>query len=73
MKVSSGVGTKWTTDLINNIVKKCCIPENWRKSILVPVYKGIDRLNSKRYIDAKMIGHISANQRFKYTKLRIII
>ena len=28
------------TDLINNIVKKGCIPDDWRKSILVPVYKG---------------------------------
>ena len=28
------------TDLINNIVKECCIPDDLRKSILVPVYKG---------------------------------
>ena len=28
------------TDLINNIVKEGCIPDDWRKSILVPVYKG---------------------------------
>ena len=28
------------TDLINNIVKECCIPDDWRKNILVPVYKG---------------------------------
>ena len=27
------------TDLINNIVKECCIPDDWRKSILVHVYK----------------------------------
>ena len=27
------------TDLINNIVKDGCIPDNWRKSILVSVYK----------------------------------
>ena len=26
--------------LINNIVKECCIPDDWRKSILLPVYKG---------------------------------
>ena len=30
----------WMTDLINNIVKEGCIPDYWRKSILVPVYKG---------------------------------
>ena len=28
------------TDLINNIVKEGCIPDDWRKSIPVPVYKG---------------------------------
>ena len=27
------------TDLINNTVKEGCIPNDWRKSILVPVYK----------------------------------
>ena len=28
------------TDLINNIVKDGCIADDWRKSTLVPVYKG---------------------------------
>ena len=27
------------TDLINNNVKEGCIPDDWRKSSLVPVYK----------------------------------
>ena len=27
-------------DLIKNIVKYGCIPDDWRKSILVPEYKG---------------------------------
>ena len=38
--VSGGFGTRWMTDLINNIVKEGCIPDDWRKSILVPVYNG---------------------------------
>ena len=33
-------GSRWMTDQINNIVKEGCIPDDWRKSILVPVYKG---------------------------------
>ena len=37
MKASGGFGTRWMTDLINNIVK--CIPDDWTKSILVHVYK----------------------------------
>ena len=40
MKASGGFGTRWMTDLINNIVKEGCIPDDRRKSILVPVYKG---------------------------------
>ena len=40
MKAAGGFGSRWTTDLINNIVKEGCIPDDWRKNILVPVYKG---------------------------------
>ena len=40
MKASGGFGTGWMTDLINNIVKEGCIPDDWRKSIPVHVYKG---------------------------------
>ena len=38
--MSLDFGSRWITDLINNIVKEGCIPDDWRKSILVPVYKG---------------------------------
>ena len=40
MKAAGGFGSRWVTDLINNIVKEDCIPDDWRKSILVHVYKG---------------------------------
>ena len=40
MKATGGFGSRWMTDLINNIVKEGCIPGDRRKSILVPVYKG---------------------------------
>ena len=39
MKASGGFGTSWITDLFNNIVKEGCILNDWRNSILVPVYK----------------------------------
>ena len=32
--------TRWITDLINNILKEGCIPDDWINNILVPVYKG---------------------------------
>ena len=40
MKAAGGFGSRWMTDLINNIVKEGCIPDDRRKSSLVPVYKG---------------------------------
>ena len=40
MNASGGFGSRWMTDLINSIVKEGCIPDDGRKSILVPVYKG---------------------------------
>ena len=40
MKATGGFGSRRMTDLINTIVKDGCIPDGWRKSILVPVYKG---------------------------------
>ena len=38
MKEAGGFGSRWITDLINNIVKEGCIPDDW--SILVHMYKG---------------------------------
>ena len=40
MEAAGGFGSRWMTDLINNIVKEGYIPDDWRNSILVPVYKG---------------------------------
>ena len=36
MKVSGGFGSRWMTDLMNNIVKEGCVPDDWVKSTLVP-------------------------------------
>ena len=33
MKASGGFGSRWMTDLINNIIKEGFIPVDWRKSI----------------------------------------
>ena len=40
IREAGGFGSRWMTDLINNIVKEGCIPDDWRKRILVSVYKG---------------------------------
>ena len=41
VNASCGFGASWmTNNLIHNIIKEGCIPDDWRKNILVPVYKG---------------------------------
>ena len=40
MEASGGFGSRWMTDLINNIVKEGCIPDDWRKSALMPMSRG---------------------------------
>ena len=56
MKASGGFGSRWMTDLIDNIVKEGCIPDDWRKSILVPVYKGKgDTLVCRSYRAIKLL------------------
>ena len=41
---SGGFGTRWMTDLINNIVKEGCIPDDFRKSTQVPCVRKGDPL-----------------------------
>ena len=53
---SSGFGTRWMTDLINNIVKEGCISVDWRKNILMTVYKGkCDLLKCGSYRALKLL------------------
>ena len=40
MKAAGGFCSRWMSDLIHNIVKEGCFPDDWRKNILLPVYKG---------------------------------
>jgi len=34
------IGTHWILDLCNVIVKEGCIPEDWKSSMVLPIYKG---------------------------------
>ena len=31
------VVTQWILDLCNSIVKECCIPEDWKSSVVLPI------------------------------------
>ena len=56
VKASCCFGTRWMTDLINNIIKERCIPDDWRKSTMVPVYK-CDPLVCGSYRAIKLLEH----------------
>ena len=34
------IGTQWLLDLCNGIAKEGCIPEDWKSSVVSPIYKG---------------------------------
>ena len=34
------IATQWILDLCKAIVKQCCIPEDWKSSVVLPVDRG---------------------------------
>jgi len=34
------IGIQWLTDLCSSIVKEGCIPEHWKSSMVIQIYKG---------------------------------
>ena len=51
-------GTQWILDLCNGIVKEDCIPEDWKSSVVPPVYKGKgDPMECGSYRGIKLLEH----------------
>jgi len=40
MQTTGYTGTQLILDLCNGIVKESCIPEDWKSSVVLPIYKG---------------------------------
>ena len=40
IQATGDTGTQWILDLCNGIVKEGSIPEDWKSSVVLPVYKG---------------------------------
>jgi len=40
IQATGDIGTQSILDLCNGIVKKGCIPEDWKSSVVLPIYKG---------------------------------
>jgi len=39
-KLQNVLESQWLLDLCNGIVKEGCIPEDWKSSVILPIYKG---------------------------------
>jgi len=40
VQVTEDIGTQLLLDLCNGIVKEGCTPEDWKSSVILPIYKG---------------------------------
>jgi len=51
-------GTQCILDLRNGIVKEGCIPEDWKSSVVLPIYKGKgDPMECGSYRGIKLLEH----------------
>jgi len=58
IQATEGIGTQWLLDLCNDIVKEGCIPEDWKSSVILPIYKGKgDPLECGSYRGIKLLEH----------------
>ena len=40
IRATGDIGTQWILDLCNGIVKQGSIPEDWKSTVVLPIYKG---------------------------------
>jgi len=58
IQATEGIGTQWLLDLCNGIVKEGCIPEDWKSSVILPIYKGKgDPMACGSYRGIKLLEH----------------
>jgi len=53
-----GTATQWLVDLCNGIAKEGSIPEDWKSSVVLPIYKGKgDPMECESYRGIKLLEH----------------
>ena len=58
IQATEGIGTQWLLDLCNGIVKEGCIPEFWKSSVILPMYKGKgDPMECGSYREITLLEH----------------
>ena len=56
IQATGEIGTQWILDLCNGIVKEASIPEDWKSSVVLPIYKGKgDRIECGSYRGIKLL------------------
>jgi len=58
IQATGDIGIQWILDLCNVIVKEGSIPEDWKSSVVLPIYKGKgDRMECGSYRGIKLLEH----------------
>ena len=58
IQATEGIGTQWLLDLCNGIVKEGYITEDWKSSVVLPIYKGKgDPMECGSYRGIKLLEH----------------
>ena len=59
LKAADEPGVLWITDLCNAIIKEGKIPDDWRKSFMINIYKGKgDALNCGSYRGIQLLDQV---------------
>jgi len=58
IQATGDIGTQWILDICNGIVKEGSIPEDWKSSVVLPIYKGKgDPMKCGSYRGIKLLEH----------------
>jgi len=58
IQATGDTGTQWILDLYNGIVKEGSIPEDWKSSVVLPIYKVKgDPMECGSYRGIKLLEH----------------
>jgi len=56
--ITLGIGPHSSWIYVNSIVKEGCIPEDWKSSVILPIYKGkCDPMECGSYRGIKLLEH----------------
>ena len=66
IQATGEIGTLWILDLCNGIVKEGSMPEDWKSSVVLPIYKGKgDPMECGSYRGIKLLEHAMVQRIFE--------